>query len=102
MNKICEKQSTFLSDLANLGPKSEAMLRKAGINSVEELRELGSIETFLQVKIAGISSNLNLLYALEGAIRNEHWQDIAKKDKLSLLMQLEDRELEIKNKNFQP
>ncbi|HEY6897124.1 MAG TPA: TfoX/Sxy family protein [Rhodocyclaceae bacterium] len=84
--------------LPNLGPKSNAALRAAGIESVEQLRALGAVGAYLAVKrIAseiGFAPSLNLLWALEGALSQRSWQAVARDDRLSLLMQLEQAEQE--------
>jgi DNA transformation protein len=85
-----------LSDLPNLGPKSQQMLLHAGIHSLGQLRELGAVRAYVQVKRSGANSSLNLLWAMEGALSGRHWQDVAKQDRLSLLLELEDVENEYK------
>jgi DNA transformation protein len=85
-----------ISDLPNFGPKSQQMLAQAGIHTFEQLRELGTVRAYVQVKRAGASSSLNLLWAIEGALSGRHWQEIAKNDRLTLLLQLEDVENEPK------
>jgi DNA transformation protein len=78
-----------IADLPNFGPKSQKMLERAGINSVEQLRKLGAVRAYVQVKsVAKVS--LNLLWAMEGALTDRHWLEVAKNDRLSLLMQLEE------------
>lgn len=79
-----------LSDLPNLGPKSQQMLAQAGIKTVAQLRKLGAVRAFLQVKRNGGNASLNLLWAMEGALTGRHWQDVAKHDRLHLLLELED------------
>ena len=81
-----------IPDLPNLGPKSQQMLAKAGIHSVEQLRQLGAAQAFVQTKQAVQSTSLNLLWALEGALSGRHWQEVVKHDRLSLLLQVEDIE----------
>jgi DNA transformation protein len=83
-----------ISTLPNFGPKSQQMLAQAGIHSLEQLRELGAVRAYVQVKRAGACSSLNLLWAMEGALSRRHWQEVAKHDRLSLLLQLEDVENE--------
>ncbi|MCK6264926.1 TfoX/Sxy family protein [Vibrio sp. ZSDE26] len=79
-----------LRDLQGLGPKSEAMLIDAGIDSVAMLKEKGAIRSFIQVKKHGaINPSLNLLYALVGALEGTHWLHIVKRRKVDLIMQLE-------------
>lgn len=79
-----------ISDLPNFGPKSQQMLAQAGIHTIEQLRVLGAVRAYLQVKRGGGNASLNLLWAIEGALTGRHWQDVARNDRLSLLMQLED------------
>ena len=81
----CEAVST----LPNLGPKSQAMLRAAGINSVVQLRELGSVRAYSRVKASGANVSLNLLWALEGALAGLPWQQVCREHRLSLLLALE-------------
>jgi DNA transformation protein len=82
----------MLEAIRNLGPKSEAMLRHSGITSVEQLRELGAVRAYVKVKCNVGGASLNLLWAIEGALSNRPWQEVAKQDRLSLLMQVEEIE----------
>jgi DNA transformation protein len=66
------------------------MLIRAGVKSPSELRTLGSARAFVRVREAGLRPSLNLLWALEGAIRDIPWQQVARTDRLRLLMELED------------
>jgi DNA transformation protein len=83
-----------LADLPNFGPKSQQMLVQAGINTIEQLRELGAVRAYLQVKHSWKGASLNLLWAMEGALTGRHWQDVARNDRLRLLLELEDVENE--------
>lgn len=78
-----------IADLPNLGPKSQQMLAQAGIHTLEQLRELGAVRAYVQVKCSGARSSLNLLWAMEGALSGRHWQEVAKHDRLCLLLELE-------------
>ena len=62
--------------LRNIGPKSAAWLRQVGLRSREDLAEVGAVDAFMRVKRAGFKPSLNLLYALEGALRDCHWQEV--------------------------
>lgn len=79
-----------LSNLANLGPKSQAMLANAGIHSLSQLQTLGAVNAYLMVKRADARASLNLLWALAGALSGEHWQEVAKHRRLELLIALDD------------
>ena len=62
--------------LSNVGPKSAAWLRQVGIRSQDDLVAAGAVGAFMKVKRAGFKPSLNLLYALEGALLDCHWQEI--------------------------
>ncbi|HET6603331.1 MAG TPA: TfoX/Sxy family protein [Xanthomonadaceae bacterium] len=62
--------------IRNVGPKSAAWLRQVGVRSLQDLREAGPVAVYLKVKRAGFRPSLNLLYAMEGALLDCHWQDV--------------------------
>jgi len=81
-----------LAAVANLGPKSSAVLAQAGVTSLDQLRKLGSVKAFSLAKRVQPSVTLNLLWALEGAILGQSWQSVAREHRTSLLLALEDHE----------
>ena len=81
-----------IADLMSLGPRSQAMLERAGIDSVAQLRELGAVAAYAQVRRAGPGASLNLLWALESALTGIPWQQVAREHRTSLLLALEDYE----------
>jgi DNA transformation protein len=81
--------SVRIRDLKGLGPKSEADLCSVGINTVEELKALGPIPAYMKLRTANPKVSLNFLYALVGALNNEHWINVAREDKSALLQELE-------------
>jgi DNA transformation protein len=86
------KAGKTIASLANLGPKSAEMLQAAGISTVAQLRKLGAVEAYVRVKKKSPRASLNLLWALEGAISNLPWQDVARDHRTSLLLALEQRQ----------
>ena len=82
----------LISDLPNLGPKSQAMLEAAGIKTIEQLRRLGAVRAYAKVKATGANASLNLLWALEGALSGLPWQKVAREHRTSLLLALEQYE----------
>lgn len=75
-----------IRDLLNLGEKSERMLAAAGIETVAQLKKLGAVRAYLQVRDSGQPVSLNLLYALEGALSNTHWNRLPADVREALLM----------------
>ena len=82
----------MVESLPNLGPKSNGMLQRAGITTIGRLRELGAARAYVLVKRSGARASLNLLWALEGALTDRPWQEVAKNDRLSLMLQVESLE----------
>ena len=72
--------------LRNIGPKSAAQLRQVGVRTLDDLRALGSLEAFVKLKRAGFKPSLNLLYALEGALLDCHWQQIPEERSSELIL----------------
>lgn len=58
-----------LSDLPNLGPVLEGQLNAVGIETIEQLAEIGAKEAWLRIKMIDPSACPNRLYSMEGAIR---------------------------------
>lgn len=81
-----------LAALANLGPKSAAVLVAAGITSFEHLASLGSVAAFSMAKRSGARVSLNLLWGIEAALCGESWQTVAREHRTSLLLALESHE----------
>jgi DNA transformation protein len=78
--------------IPGLGPKSREMLHAAEIYSLSQLREIGSVSAYVRVQRAGCKPSLNFLWGLEAAISGEHWRDVAKRHRTSLLLALETQE----------
>jgi DNA transformation protein and related proteins len=88
-----------IRDLRNLGIRSERMLQQIGIYTAEELRRRGAIRAFAELRYAGVTGSLNVLWALAGALEpwpeGRRWREVARGDqRLSLLLALEDYEAE--------
>ena len=62
--------------LRNIGPKSAAWLRQVGLRTHEDIATAGAVDAFMRVKRAGFRPSLNLLYSLEGALQDCHWQEV--------------------------
>lgn len=65
-----------LSKLPNIGKVLEKQLNEVEINSIENLREIGSKKAWIKIKNIDERACLNRLCALEGAIRNIRWHDL--------------------------
>ncbi len=84
-----ETKPNRLKDLPNLRLATERMLKKAGIESVYDLQEQGSVEAFKAIQRTHSNTvGLELLWALEGAINGTHWSVIPqnKREELASLI----------------
>ena len=80
---------TPVQGLPNLGPKSQAMLASVGITNVAQLRKRGAVAAYASVQAVHPRASLNLLWALEGALTDLPWQEVARQHRTSLLLALE-------------
>lgn len=88
-----EKQKTAaptrIKDLPNLRLATERMLKKAGITTVEELRNIGSVNAYKAIQQTHSNSvSAELLWSLEGAIKGTHWSVISAEKRQELRKQL--------------
>ena len=75
--------------LRNIGPKSAAWLRQVGLRSLQDLQEAGAVGAYMKVRRAGFKPSLNLLYALEGALQECHWQEVPETRRQALVADAE-------------
>ena len=75
--------------LRNIGPKSAAWLRQVGLRTPEDLVAVGAVGAFVKVRRAGFKPSLNLLYSLEGALQDCHWQDVPDARRVELVQAAE-------------
>ena len=66
------------------------MLEKAGIESIDDVRALGPVVSFLAVRQSGAKPSLNLLWALFAALNGKRWTEVSKEEKRRLLAEVED------------
>ena len=73
-----------LTKLPNIAAKLEAQLNDVGINTVDELKQIGSHEAWLRILARDSSACLMRLSALEGAIQGIRWHYLDDETKASL------------------
>lgn len=78
-----------LQHLKNLGKTSAQWLHAVGIHSASDLRRLGAVDAYQAVRKRGFRASKVLLYAIEGALLDVHWNDISAERKEALNQQLE-------------
>lgn len=65
-----------LLELKNLGMASVNILHAIGVNNYEDLSEIGAVEAYRRVKSRGIQVSKVMLYALQGALMDIHWNEL--------------------------
>jgi DNA transformation protein and related proteins len=78
-----------LLQLKNLGMASVNILHAVGINTYADLHRVGAVEAYLRIKARDINVSKVMLYALQGALLNVHWNDLAPAMKLQLVAEAE-------------
>lgn len=72
--------------MRNIGPKSAAWLRQVGLRTLDDIAAIGTVEAFMRVRRAGFKPGLNLLYAIEGALLDCHWQEVPEERRHELIL----------------
>jgi DNA transformation protein len=78
-----------LTNLPNIGPTLAQKLQGIGIESLEDLKNSGSIEAVLQIGVKDLSACYNMLYAIEGAIQGIRWHKIPSDERAQLKMEFD-------------
>lgn len=78
-----------LLGLKNLGMASVNILRAIGINTYDDLSKTGAVEAYCRIKSRGIHVSKVMLYALQGALMDVHWNDLSPDLKAQLVEEAE-------------
>ncbi len=73
-----------LSSLKNIGKEIERKLKTIGINSAEELKEIGSKDAWFRLKLKYPEICLVHLYTLEGAINDIEYNQLSEEKRNDL------------------
>ena len=76
--------------MRNIGPKSSEWLASVGIQTLDDVANLGVVETYKRVKAAYPEKvSLNLLYGLQAALLDLPWNELPPDIKEQLKRQVE-------------
>jgi DNA transformation protein len=75
--------------LRNLGPRSAAMLARAGIGTIGDLRALGAAAAFRRVAFMGERPSRNLLWAMAAGLEGRDWRSLTPAEKAALSAEAE-------------
>jgi DNA transformation protein len=79
------KEPCELAKLKNLGVASINILHAIGIKSYADLQSIGAVEAYLRIKRRDIQVSKVMLYALQGALLDTHWNSLEPNLKQQLL-----------------
>ena len=74
-----------LITLKNLGSATVNILHAVGINSYDDLKKAGPVDVYLRIQRRNIHVSKVMLYALQGALQDTHWNELDPKLKQQLL-----------------
>lgn len=78
-----------LLGLKNLGMASVNILRAIGVNTYDDLSKMGAVDAYCRIKSRGIHVSKVMLYALQGALMDVHWNDLSPDLKAQLVEEAE-------------
>lgn len=78
-----------LLQLKNLGMASVNILHAIGINTYADLQRVGAVEAYRRIKARDINVSKVMLYALQGALMNVHWNELSPDLKARLVQEAE-------------
>ena len=84
------KTKVRIQDLKGFGEKSEEILAKVGIHSVDKFMAIDPFELYKKLKETVPRTGLNSIYAIIGAQENISWQEVAREQKTEILFRLDD------------
>lgn len=82
-----------LLQLKNLGMATVNILRAIGINTYTDLSQTGAVEAYRRIKARHINVSKVMLYALQGALMDVHWNDLPADMKNRLVKEAEKESL---------
>lgn len=78
------KRTTDVARLPDLGPASTRWLAAIGVHTRRDLERLGAVDAYRALKNQGYPVSLNLVYAIEAALRDVDWRRLPARLKADL------------------
>lgn len=82
---MSDRDSELLT-LKNLGIATVNILNAIGVHSREELQSMGPVQAYVRIQQRGIHVSKVMLYALQGALDNKHWNELSQETKEQLVL----------------
>ena len=79
-----------VEQMVNIGPTVARRLHEIGIHTIVDLREVGAVNAYRLIcqRAEKAVPVCYYLYSLEGALRNQHWNDVSARVKKRLLSEV--------------
>ena len=90
VRETVKQRPSALAGLRNLGPASIKWLNAIGVRNRRDLEDLGGVDALRLLKSQGYNASLNLVYAIEGALRDCDWKRLPPKIKAALKTRVTD------------
>jgi DNA transformation protein and related proteins len=68
----------MIESMRNLNPRISQQLASVEINTIEKFRSMGAVASYISLLRGCTNVGPNMLYALEGALTNTHWEVVAR------------------------
>ena len=79
-----------MTAIKNMGPKSSAWLHEIGIDTLEDLEAIGTVEAYRRLKASRPTVvTLIALWGMQAALLNIHWNMLTPEMKAELKAQIE-------------
>ena len=78
------ERTSEIARLRNLGKVCERWLNGIGVYTRDELREMGAVNAYRLLVLRGYNPTLNLVWGIEGALRDVHWMELPEEVKEAL------------------
>ncbi len=80
----------YLHDMKNIGTNFEQALARVGIETPQQLQAADPFKVYAQLKRHVPGTSLVALYALIGALENQHWLEVKRERRTEILLRLDD------------
>ena len=81
-----------------MGAASVNILNSIGIKTYQDLHLVGPVEAYVRMKLRGINVSKVMLYAMQGALDDVHWNDVDSLVKKQLVSDAEAELIQEKSK----
>jgi DNA transformation protein len=90
MDSVMINPPKRLQDMKNVGAKFGLALARVGIESPQQLQAADPFDVYARLKRDVPGTSLVALYALIGAMEDQHWLEVKRERRTEILLRLDD------------